>query len=225
MKQPLFKQFKRKKQDEQQLKIRIDTLLKQMEQLYGTQEFIIRASKLDAAELFNSSRSEDQILALHKMLRQEPTLTKLPRDKTLTELVGELEELMAEQYARQRVEKQLEQRVQEKMDQNYSEYVQDIRKRVIKEQGKSPENAQTLKKLGQLEIMEHSGLNRSAFNLLRPGSIDELVGQDQAVKALVSKLNTPYPQHILLYGPPGVGKTTCARLAMDMCQRKSGECI
>ena len=216
MKQPLCKQFKRPKQDDQQLKIRIETLSKQIEQLYGTQEFIIRASKLDAAELFNSSRSEDQVLALHKILRQEPTLTKLPRDKSLTELVGELEELMAEQYARQNVQKQLEQRVQEKMDQNYSEYVQDIRKKVIKEQGKSCENAQTLKKLGQLEKMELSGLNRSAFNLLRPGSIDELVGQDQAVKALVSKLNTPYPQHILLYGPPGVGKTTCARLAMDM---------
>lgn len=216
MKQPLFKQFKRHKQDDQQIKIRIDILSKQMEQLYGTQEFIIRASKLDAAELLNSSCSEDQVLALHKILRQEPTITKLPRDKNLTEMVGELEELMAEQYARQRVEKQLEQRVQEKMDQNYSEYVQDIRKKVIKEQGKNPENAQTLKKLGQLEIMEYSGLNRSAFNLLRPGSIDELVGQDQAVKALVSKLNTPYPQHILLYGPPGVGKTTCARLAMDM---------
>lgn len=216
MKQPLFKQFMRKKHDDQQLKIRIEILSKQMEQLYGTQEFIIRASKLDAAELFNSSRNEDQILALHKILRQEPTLTKLPRNKSLAELVEELEDLMADQYARQTVEKQLEQRVQEKMDQNYSEYVQDIRKRVIDEQGKSPENAQTLKKLGQLEKMEHCGLNRSALNLLRPGSIDELVGQDQAVKALVSKLNTPYPQHILLYGPPGVGKTTCARLALEM---------
>lgn len=216
MKQPLFKQFMRKKQDDQQLKIRIDILAKQMEQLYGTQEFIIRASKLDAAELLNSSRCEDQILALHRILRQDPTLAKLPGGKKLTELVGELEDLMADQYARQTVEKQLEQRVQEKVDQNYSEYVQDIRKKVIKEQGKSPENAQTLKKLGQLEKMEHSGLNRSALNLLRPGSIDELVGQDQAVKALVSKLNTPYPQHILLYGPPGVGKTTCARLALEM---------
>lgn len=218
MKQPLFKQWKRQKEDDQQLKIRIETLSKQIEQLYGTQEFIIRASKLDATELFSSSRSEDQILALHKILRQEPTLTKLPRDKSLTVLVGELEELMAEQYARQTVEKQLEKRVQEKMDQNYNDYVQDIKKKVIKEQGKSCENAQTLKKLGQLEKMEHSGLNRSAFNLLRPGSINELVGQDQAVKALVSKLNTPYPQHILLYGPPGVGKTTCARLAMDMAR-------
>lgn len=216
MKQPLFKQFIRKKEDDQKLKIRIDTLSKQMEQLYGTQEFIIRASKLDAAELFNSSRSEDQILALHKILRQEPTLTKLPGNKSLAELVEELEDLIAEQYARQTVEKQLEQRVQEKMDQNYNEYVQDIRKKVIKEHGKSPENAQTLKKLGQLEKMELSGLNRTAFNLLRPGSMEELVGQDQAVKALVSKLNTPYPQHILLYGPPGVGKTTCARLALEM---------
>lgn len=219
MKQPMFKQFKRKqsRQDRPvELTLKVDTLIQQTEQLYGSQDFVIRASKLDAVDLIHSERNEDQLLALHKILREDPTITSLPANQTVEEVLVELEELIAEQYARQTVARQLEQRVQEMMEQNYSEYVQDIRKRVIKETSKSCENAQTLKKLGQLEIMEHNGLNRSALDLLRPGSIDELVGQDQAVKALVSKLNTPYPQHILLYGPPGVGKTSCARLALEM---------
>ncbi len=219
MKQLGLKQWMRKKGPEEQqldLKIRTDILIQQIEQLYGTQEFIIRASKMDAVDILNSPRLEEQILALHKILHQNPTVSKLPRRQSMSEVLTELEDLMAEQYARQTVEKQLEQRVQEKMEQNYSEYVQDIRKKVIKEQGKNCENAQTLKKLGQLEKMELSGLNSSALNLLRPAHIDELIGQDQAVNALLAKLNTPYPQHILLYGPPGVGKTTCARLAMEM---------
>lgn len=217
MKQLLLKQRTSNKQPQKQdLKIRTDILIKQIEQLYGTQELIIRASKLDAVECLNSPHLEDQILALHKILHQTPTINKLPRTKSMEEILTELEEITVEQYARQAVQKELEQKVQEKMEQNYSEYVQDIRKKVIKEQGKNCESAQTLKRLGQLEVMEHNGLNCSALEMLRPAHIDELVGQEQAVQALVAKLNTPYPQHILLYGPPGVGKTTCARLAMEM---------
>ena len=36
---------------------------------------------------------------------------------------------------------------------------------------------------------------------------------DKAVKALISRLNNPYPQHIISR-PPGVGKTICARLVL-----------
>lgn len=225
MKQPIFKQFRRKQSQPQQpdqLKWKIASLISQTEKLFGSQEFIIRASKLDAMELLHSECPEEQILALHKILNEDPTITALPADQTTEQLVQELSEQIAEQYARQLVSQQMEQRVQEVMEQNYSEYVHDIRKRVLKENDKSCENARTLKKLGQLEVMEHNGLNRSALNLLRPGSIDELAGQEQAIKALVSKLNSPYPQHILLYGPPGVGKTSCARLALEMARTSPG---
>lgn len=221
MKQPMFKQFKRKQSQQEKptcLQLKTATLISQTEKLFGSQEFIIRASKLDAIELLHSEHAEEQLLALHRILREDPTITALSDDKTEEQMLLELEEMIAEQFARQLVAQQLEQRVQELMEQNYSEYVQDIRKRVIKETGKSCENARTLKKLGQLEIMEHNGLNRSALALLRPSSIEELVGQEQAVKALVSKLNSPWPQHILLYGPPGVGKTSCARLALEMAK-------
>lgn len=221
MKQPMFKQIKRKQSQQgkpTRQKTKTANLISQTEKLYGSQEFIIRASKMDAIELIHSEDVDEQLLALHRILCEDPTISALPEDKTEEQMLLELEEMIAEQYARQLVAQQLEQRAQELMEQNYNEYVQDIRKRVIKETDKNCENARTLKKLGQLEIMEHNGLNRSALALLRPGSIEELVGQEQAVKALVSKLNSPWPQHILLYGPPGVGKTSCARLALEMAK-------
>ena len=40
------------------------------------------------------------------------------------------------------------------------------------------------------------------------------------MKSLLAKLSSPYPQHLLLYGPPGVGKTTAARLVLEAACKK-----
>ena len=58
------------------------------------------------------------------------------------------------------------------------------------------------------------------MELLRPRDFSEIVGQERAVKSLLAKLSSPYPQHLLLYGPPGVGKTTAARLVLEAARKK-----
>jgi len=70
-------------------------------------------------------------------------------------------------------------------------------------------------------MLEQKNLSRSAVELMRPQTLEEVVGQEQAVKALLTKLSSPFPQHILVYGPPGVGKTTVARLALQYAKRKA----
>ena len=197
---------------------RITNLFKHLDTFYGTKGFILRASKLDAVDLINSEQVADRVLALQKMLEEDPTLNSRAMDEDLSPILDHLEELMADKYARRAVEDKLQQRVQEKMEEKYNDYLRDIKIQIVKEQSSNYENAQTLKRLGQLEKMERNGLNGLAFDRLRPGTAEEVIGQEKALKALISKLNTPFPQHILLYGPPGVGKTTCARLAMEMAK-------
>ena len=194
---------------------RLNILYKNLETAYGKQGLILKASKLDAIDLMNSRENTDRILALKRIMEENPTLNALDYHN-LADVLSELEASLIDIVAQKGLEAQFDRRIQEKMEEKYEDYVKDVKKQLIKESGNFTENAQTLKKLGQLEKMETIGLTCSALELLRPSCWEEIVGQDKAIKDLISKMNSPYPQHIILYGPPGVGKTSSARLALEM---------
>ncbi|MCH5210570.1 MAG: AAA family ATPase [Oscillospiraceae bacterium] len=56
----------------------------------------------------------------------------------------------------------------------------------------------------------------------RPENMDEIIGQQDGIRALRAALCGPDPQHILIYGPPGVGKTAAARLALEYAKDSEG---
>jgi ATP-dependent Lon protease len=201
------------------LSLRVELLFKKLVSIYGTKGVALRASKLNAIELIKSKRLEDRVMLIQKIMQKDPS-QEIEPIQDIAAVLDVLEDKVAEKYARKVVEQKLEARIQEKMDEKYKDYIAEIRRQVIKEQDSTLENAQTLKKLGKLEKMERIKLNSSAFEILRPSTLNEIVGQEKAIKSLISKLSTPYPQHIILYGPSGVGKTTCARLALDIVKGK-----
>ena len=123
--------------------------------------------------------------------------------------------------ARRNMEDKIEQKIQEKLEENHQDYVQDIRMQILKDEKSAVESPQAAKKREELEALEKVHLTQSVMELLRPQTLAEIVGQERAVKALASKLASPYPQHLLLYGPPGVGKTTAARIVLEAVKKEA----
>lgn len=68
--------------------------------------------------------------------------------------------------------------------------------------------------LERLNRMRRISLTEPLTEKTRPENINEIVGQEEGVKALKIALCGPNPQHVILYGPPGVGKTAAARVAL-----------
>ena len=186
----------------------------------GSDRLVLQAGKLGALTLMRSPRRADRVLALERILLENPTLGPAPREDEIPQILSELSERIAEQMARKNVEDSIEKKVNDKLEQEHQDYVKDIRLQVLKEEKAETESPQDAEKREKLEKMDKIHLTQSVMELLRPQSFDEIVGQERAVKSLMAKLSSPYPQHLLLYGPPGVGKTTAARLVLEAAKKK-----
>lgn len=196
------------------LTLEVDALYVVLSNLYGTDKLILKASKLEALPLMRSERLEERVVGLQKLVNDDPTDKPLMELANIPEILKEIEEQIAEIVAKRSVEDRLNQAVQEKMQERHEEYIKEIKTQVLKETG-GPENAQTLRKLAQLEKMNATKPVSSAIEVLRPRTPEEIIGQEKALQSLLAKLATPFPQHILIYGPPGVGKTSAARVALE----------
>ena len=202
-----------------------DELKRQVSALYGiyvgiigAEKVVLKAGKVDALQLMRSDDVGERVLALQKLIYEDPVADKAPALQEIPAILDELQDELADLMARRTVEDKIEKKIAEKMEEKHQEYVKEIKMQVLKEEH-NVENPQTLKKYAMLEVLDQKKLTKSAMELLRPASLDEIVGQERAVEALRAKLASPYPQHLILYGPPGVGKTTAARLVLEEAKK------
>ena len=71
------------------------------------------------------------------------------------------------------------------------------------------------KELEKLQKMRELSLTEPLSEKTRPATFEEIVGQKEGLKALRAALCGSNPQHVIIYGPPGVGKTAVARLVLE----------
>ncbi|OIU70757.1 ATP-dependent protease LonB [Rossellomorea aquimaris] len=75
------------------------------------------------------------------------------------------------------------------------------------------------KEMEELRKMRSISLTEPLAEKVRPTSFDDIIGQEDGIKALKAAICSPNPQHVIIYGPPGVGKTAAARLVLEEAKK------
>ncbi|MFR1314362.1 MAG: Lon family ATP-dependent protease [Clostridium perfringens] len=180
--------------------------------------FRARVIRFKVQNYINSTDPYERLYGLSKIVSEGKGLSEVPTEETINEALEDVCAMISDAIARRYVQNKIEKEVEQFLMEKQEKYVDELRVNIIKKK-KGPENAKTEKKLEELEELDERVPNKNIMSLLRPDSFDEVVGQERAVKSLLSKLASPYPQHIILYGPPGVGKTTAARIALETAKK------
>jgi Lon-like ATP-dependent protease len=71
------------------------------------------------------------------------------------------------------------------------------------------------KEMDQLRRMRKIKLTEPLSERVRPKNFADIVGQSHGIRSLQAAICGPNPQHVIIYGPPGVGKTAAARLVLE----------
>ncbi len=85
---------------------------------------------------------------------------------------------------------------------------------------KSTQSKDTSKEMENLRRMRDIKLSIPLTEKSRPKKFEEIIGQSSGIEALKAAICGPNPQHVIIYGPPGVGKTAAARLVLEYAKTK-----
>ncbi|AGK96564.1 ATP-dependent protease LonB [Clostridium pasteurianum] len=80
---------------------------------------------------------------------------------------------------------------------------------------------ESTKEMDNLKKLREISLTMPLTEKSRPVTFQEIIGQEKGLKALRAALCGPNPQNVIIYGPPGVGKTAAARLVLRDAKSKT----
>lgn len=78
------------------------------------------------------------------------------------------------------------------------------------------------RELENLQRMRAIRLSEPLAEKVRPNQFSDIIGQSEGIKSLKAILCGANPQHVIIYGPPGIGKTCAARLVLEAAKKTKG---
>ncbi len=77
----------------------------------------------------------------------------------------------------------------------------------------------SVREMEKLKLLRAISLTEPLSEKARPTMLSDIVGQEDGLRVLRAALCGSHPQHVIIYGPPGVGKTAAARVLLEEAKR------
>jgi ATP-dependent Lon protease len=84
---------------------------------------------------------------------------------------------------------------------------------------RSAVDKESRKEMDKLRKLRSVSLTKPLAEKTRPQTLHDIVGQRDGLRALKASLCSANPQHVIIYGPPGVGKTAAARVVLEEAKK------
>ncbi|MUT64503.1 ATP-dependent protease LonB [Paenibacillus sp. NEAU-GSW1] len=84
---------------------------------------------------------------------------------------------------------------------------------------RSAVDRESRKEMDKLRKLRSVSLTKPLAEKTRPQAMQDIVGQSDGLRALKAALCSANPQHVIIYGPPGVGKTAAARVVLEEAKK------
>lgn len=84
---------------------------------------------------------------------------------------------------------------------------------------RSAVDRESRKEMDKLRKQRSVSLTKPLAEKTRPQAMQDIVGQRDGLRALKAALCSANPQHVIIYGPPGVGKTAAARVVLEEAKK------
>ncbi len=84
---------------------------------------------------------------------------------------------------------------------------------------RSAVDRESRKEMDKLRKLRSISLTKPLAEKTRPQTMGDIIGQRDGLRALKAALCSANPQHVIIYGPPGVGKTAAARVVLEEAKK------
>jgi len=137
--------FRRKAGGDQGMRRYVAALYDVLSNTIGSDKLVLRAGKLNALKMMRSQLLPERVLALQRLVFEDPTLDRLPQAGKYRDVISEIEDGLADLVAQRSVEDKIGTKVNVKMAERHQEYLKDLKLEALREDG-GPETPATQKR-------------------------------------------------------------------------------